>query len=353
VRVLLAGTGVQAIPPTGYGGVERTIAEYAEALRTAGHEAVIVNEVRGGRMRDEYPFARSLPRLLQDQRYDVLHASTPVVANRLAGLGLPFVYTTHSRHWFDREGLTQRWGYYLERRAVRRASATIALTARLAETIVTSVGSEVRDRLRVIPIGVDTERFQPAASERTGSVALGVGVVAPVKRWELAATGLRGSGFRFRLVGPITDPQYAAAVRAAGDQVEIVGELGDDELRREYARADLLVHPSRVEILPGVVLQAMASGLPVLGTEVISSIIEPTITGWCSPPGADAEQIVTFIRDRATALREYPELARTAGQRGRELALERYQWSEVVRRHLEVYRAVIEGSVSRSGTPAG
>ncbi len=205
MRVALVGTGVQAIPPVGYGGVERTIAEFAGALRAAGHEPVVLNRVRHGRSVDEYLFSLSVPALVRASRPDVVHASTPVVANRLALARIPFVYTSHSRHWFERSGGRQRFGYWLERRAVARARATVALTARLRAEIAGSVPS-AGDRLTVIPIGVDTDRFRPDPSARTGRVALGVGVVVPMKRWELAAQAARSAGWSFRLVGPTPDP---------------------------------------------------------------------------------------------------------------------------------------------------
>ncbi|HEY6238887.1 MAG TPA: glycosyltransferase family 4 protein, partial [Thermoplasmata archaeon] len=275
MRVVLVGTGVQPIPPEGYGGVERTLSEYARALRAAGHEVTVVNEVRGRRNRDEYRFALRLPRLLEGMEYDVLHASSPVVANRLAWMGRPFTYTSHSRHWFEIGGWRGRWGLWLERRAVRRAVHTVALTERLRSRMIELVGPSAAARTSVIPIGVDTDRFRPDWNARRGNVALGVGVVAPFKRWHLAAAALKGTGVRLRLLGPTPDTAYAAEVRAAGDDVEIVGEVSDEVLRTAYSQSDLLVHPSRVELLAGVVLQGLSAGLPVLGASPVADLVDP------------------------------------------------------------------------------
>ncbi len=160
MRIVLVGGGVEPIPPTGYGGTERFIADLAGALRTAGHEVVVINRVRHHRLRDEYPFAWELPRLLRNVTYDVVHANSPVVANRLAFAGIPYVYTTHSRHWYYRERLSHAWGYWLERRAVRRAAAPVALTEPLARTMQAAVGT-TRRPIAVIPFGVDGDRFRP------------------------------------------------------------------------------------------------------------------------------------------------------------------------------------------------
>jgi glycosyltransferase involved in cell wall biosynthesis len=342
VRILLVGGGVHPIPPTGYGGTERFLADLQGALRTAGQDAVVVNQVRHRRQRDEYPFAWALPRLLRNESYDVIHANSPVVANRLAFGGLPFAYTSHSRHWYYRERLSHRWGYWLERRAVSRAAAPVALTEPLARTMRAAV-SHTRRPIVVIPFGVDGARFRPAWDRRTGGVALGVGTVAPFKRWEVAAEALRGTGFRFVLVGPMPDPSYADRVRAAGDRVELVGEVTEDELERRFAESDVLVHPSGVELLPGVVVQAMSAGLPIIGGPALEGIVDDGRVGYLVPD-TDARTFSTGIHQRATELAGDASHRRRMGEEGRAVAQERFAWPHVVERYLEVYRAVAEST---------
>jgi glycosyltransferase involved in cell wall biosynthesis len=339
VRVVLIGGGVQPIPPTGYGAIERILADFQVALTAAGHTATIVNRVRHRRMRDEYPFALELPRLLRGVDYDVLHANTPVVANRLAWSGLPFVYTSHSRHWFFRTQWTHRWGYWLERRAVRRANAVVALTEPLARTMRTAVPSARPLPVSVIPFGVDSARFVPQWDRRSGSRALGVGVVLPFKRWEVAARALKGTGIQLRIAGPQPDPTYAAAVRAAGDSVELLGEVDDATLRGLFAESDFLLHPSAVEVLSATVLQALSSGLPVLGGGAVQGVVDEGTTGWVLPDG-EASQFALAMRSRAVGLRADPGLRRSMGDAARAVALDRYSWSRVVEAHVPVYRSV-------------
>jgi glycosyltransferase involved in cell wall biosynthesis len=341
VRIVLIGGGVQPIPPTGYGGTERFIADLQLALRAAGHEAVVVNQVRGRRQRDEYPFAWALPRLLRAESYDVLHANSPVVGNRLALSGLPFAYTTHSRHWYVRERWTHRWGYWLERRAVRKASAPVALTPRLAATMAATVGP-TRRPIAVIPFGVEPNRFRPAWDGRTGRAALGVGIVAPVKRWDIAAAALAGTGIDLTIVGPVADPEYARQVRAAGDHVTLTGEVSAAELERRLAVSDLLVHPSAAELLPGAVVQGLASGLPVLGGPPLDGVVEDGRTGWIVTD-RDRASFATGLRARATELRDDAGLRRRMGEAARADATARFAWPSVVAKYLEVYREVASG----------
>jgi glycosyltransferase involved in cell wall biosynthesis len=346
VRIVLVGSGGQPIPPVGYGGIERFVADLQRALRSAGHDAVVVNEVRHRRMRDEYPFARHLPRLLQGlEPYDVVHANSPVVGNRLAARKVPYVYTTHSRHWYYRSQLSHRWGYWLERRAVRRASAPVALTEPLARTMRAAVPN-ARAPISVVPFGVDAERFRPAPERRTGTVALGVGVVARVKRWELAAAALKGTGLSFVLVGPTPDTAYAEEVRSAGDRVEITGELSADALADRFGSSDLLLHPSAVELLSGAVVQAMAAGLPVVGGPAVGGAVDDGRTGWVIPD-SDRAGFIAGMRDRATSLARDPSLRARMSSTARATALARYAWPAVTEQYLALYRQVARAGTSR------
>jgi glycosyltransferase involved in cell wall biosynthesis len=338
VRILLIGGGVQPIPPTGYGAIERILADFQAALIAAGQEAEVVNRVRHRRMRDEYPFAWELPRLLRGRNYDVLHANTPVVANRLALGGYPYVYTSHSRHWFYRDQWTHHWGYWLERRAVRRANAVVALTPRLARTMASTVRPPLPP-VTVIPFGVDSERFRPEWDHRSGRNALGVGVVLPLKRWEMAARAVRGLGVHLRIAGPMPSPEYAAAVRMAGDDVEMLGEVSTEELIRLYAESDFLLHPSSVEVLSATVLEALAAGLPVVGGAAVEGVVEEGATGW-SLPDSDPETFVAAMRGRATQLLTNDRVRREMGERARAAAESRYAWPRVVEEHLRVYASL-------------
>lgn len=340
MRVVLVGGGVQPIPPTGYGGVERFLDDLRHALEADGIEVVVLNRVRRRRTRDEIPFALEVPRALRREPHDVVHVHTPVVANRLALGGTPFVYTSHSRHWYFRDRLTHRWGYWLERRAVRHARVTVALTPRLARTMQEAVPARRPLPIEVIPIGVDVEAFRPEWGARSGRRALGVGVVLPFKRWHLAAAALRGTGLSLRIAGPAPSAEYAARVRAAGEEVEILGEVDEPALRRLYAESDVLLHPSGVELLSGAVLQGLAAGLPVLGGPVLEGVVDDGRTGW-TVPDADERRFVDGLREHLQELGRDDGGRRAMGEAARAAAQERYAWPRIVAAHRAVYRRAI------------
>jgi glycosyltransferase involved in cell wall biosynthesis len=345
VRVVLLGSGVLPIPPPGWGAVERAIDGLARALELQGVEVEIVQRSGKGRPRDEYRFALALPRMLRGKRWDVLHASTPVVANRLLLRHVPYVYTSHSRHWTGAQGLSQRWGFHLEKRACAGALRAVALTPEVADrTRRARPGTRV-DRIRVIPNGVDLERFGPEWSVRHGQQVLGVGAVHPRKRWHLAVAALRDlPDLYLTIVGPIQDPAYARRLQeliGGPGRLNLTGEVSAEELRRRYASSDVLLHPSGSELLSISVLEALASALPVVGTSILSEEVPQGVAGVLVPETlADAPKVEAFKAALSSVLAD-------DGRRhdlslgARRIAEERYGWSAVARAVVAMYEELL------------
>jgi alpha-maltose-1-phosphate synthase len=342
VKVLLVGTGAYPIPPTGYGAIERVLFEYRQALERAGQTVEVLNEVHGPGALAEYRFALRVPSLLRRQSYDIVHVSTPVVANRLAGAGIPFVYTSHSRHWFWRPRWTHRWGFWLERRATRRAAAVVALTRDVEAAIRATMPPDSAPPVYVVPYGVSSDDYSASWDVRNGRRALGVGLIDPLKRWEVAAEALQGTGIELHIAGPVEDRAYADRLQSAGTFLHLLGEVDEARLRRLYAESDMLVHPSLVEVLPRAVLEAMASSLPVIGSAAVGTAFPEGRGGLIAPRAASARDVVQFFRVSAQRLTADPRLRREMGEAAREVAVDTYSWDRVVSAHLEVYRAVAE-----------
>jgi len=206
-------------------------------------------------------------------------------------------------------------------------------------------------KVRVIPNGVDVERFRPGAPDLRLKQSLGlepdapvVGIVAalrPEKNHELflrtAALVLRRvPEAQFLIVGE--GPQRAQIHQWREEfglerQVHLLGNRADvPELLRLM---NVLVLTSHMEANPVSILEAMASERPVVATEV-GSVSETVIegqTGYLAPPGdavALAARVVALLKD--------PVRASTMGRAAREHVLKR--WS--VDRMVQGYEALIE-----------
>jgi glycosyltransferase involved in cell wall biosynthesis len=206
-------------------------------------------------------------------------------------------------------------------------------------------------RIRVIPGGADHERFHPAADKRTVRSALGLpeaGVIFFTVRNLVPRMGIdaliramgriAGEISHARLViggeGPMR-PSLEALVDALGlrKRIRFVGFIPEAELPLYYQAADFFILPTaQLEGFGLVTVEALASGLPVLGTRVggTPEILEPLDPTWLfdtPEPAAMAERIVTIVREFSPTSARYGILA----IRCRRRVEEHYTWT----RHLD------------------
>lgn len=187
----------------------------------------------------------------------------------------------------------------------------------------------------VIPNGVDTEFFVPPEQPRVRHVPdpfrlLFVGNLTRRKGADLLAPLMRALGSNFTL-------RYTSGLRE-GPTLELsnahgLGILDSEAVRREYQEADALIFPTRLEGLPLVVLEAMACGLPVIGSNMSSmpEAVDDGVTGILSALEiADLEQAV-----RSLAVDESRRVVMARAARHR--AVELFSMRETVKRYLVVF----------------
>ncbi|MFO7893885.1 MAG: glycosyltransferase family 1 protein [Longimicrobiales bacterium] len=206
------------------------------------------------------------------------------------------------------------------------------------------------DRLRIWRRGVDATAFHP--SRRTDEVRrrwapgadvilLFVGRLAPEKRTELLLGAFRelrsrwGPGLSLLIVGDGPDREELEA--QAGPGVVFTGFRTGTELADLYAAADVFAFPSDTETFGNVVLEAMASGLPVVTADrggVVDSVT-PGVTGALFPAG-DAG---AFGRELERLI-ETEEARRRMGAAAREYAVTR-GWADILDSVLDGYAELV------------
>jgi glycosyltransferase involved in cell wall biosynthesis len=334
MRIALLGAGMISIPPPDYGAVEKHVWNLARCLEGLGHDVTIVNEVFGPRSADEYRFGVWAARRVKKGNFDVVHVHTPGVALAFSLLGpKEFVYTTHSRHWATREGLGENVGFFLEKRAVKKARRVIAVSPAVATELV-----ELDVRGTVIPNGVDVDKYAPATHTHRGDRVVGLGEIAPHKKWHLAAEAIRGLNAHLTLVGPIRDPRYGSMVEdAAPGQVTLLGPVPEEDLVRTLAESDVLVHPSVSESFGMAVVEDMACGLPVVASDIIGDLVRDGENGFKVPTATPEDERVQDYRKHLEILLADARLRKAMGARSRERAVAEYSWERVAERVAAVY----------------
>jgi glycosyltransferase involved in cell wall biosynthesis len=176
------------------------------------------------------------------------------------------------------------------------ADFVICISEYTRSQLMRQVDPAVWPRLHVRHCGIDPDMFSPAAAgaATTGSV-LCVGRLDAEKGHLVlvdAIAALRSRGIDATAVfigaGPLR-PVIEARIDVLGldDAVHLTGAIGQDEITDYYRRASVFCLPTFIEGLPVVLMEAMASGVPVVTTPVngIPELVQDGVTGLLVPPG--------------------------------------------------------------------
>src|SRR5450432_2401716 len=253
-------------------GVVRTLTTMADAARALGVEVSFLTpqSFRTFAMpsypdlRLALPYRAKIARLIADARPDSIHIATEgpiglLVRRHCRKHRLPFTTSFHTRfpeYISARMPIPESWIWAALRWFHGASQAVMAATPALA--------AELRSRgfrnVVLWPRGVDTGLFHPRAADLglPRPVFLSVGRVAVEKNLEsFLELDLPGSKV---VVG---DGPARAALERKYPQAVFLGALHGERLAEAYAAADVFVFPSRTDTFGLVLLEALASGLPV------------------------------------------------------------------------------------------
>jgi len=241
-----------------------------------------------------------LARLLARERFDVVNAygfKATAVARVLVRLLSPrsrFVCGIRGLHPSEVETLDSfkaRFVLFCERVGAPLVDVYDA-NSEGALDLLASLGVP-RDKMRYIPNGIDASAWAGGHRNGTGPVdILCVARFVPRKRQRDlvdAVAQLSREGVRCTLFlagdGPTKD-EVSARAHATNADIRFLGEVVGDDLRELYRSADVFCLPSTWEGMAGSVMEAMASGLPVVGSDVsgIKDLVVDGVTGLLVEP---------------------------------------------------------------------
>jgi glycosyltransferase involved in cell wall biosynthesis len=140
------------------------------------------------------------------------------------------------------------------------------------------------------------------------------------------------------------------AIEVAIPHMKLSSIHNDGILSLVYSAADLLVVPSLQENLPLVPLEAMACGIPVVGSDIsgIREVVRPGVTGRLVPSKDPAA-----LRGVIAQLLDDPAGRADMSTQGRRLVVEEFSLAMQVRRHVELYTAILSGGPAEAASPEG
>jgi glycosyltransferase involved in cell wall biosynthesis len=262
-----------------------------------------------------------------------------------------------------------RYGARLDRtfdRNLRRllgvADRTIAVSQFLQEQAI-ALGANPA-AARVILKGVRLDVFNAPANRADARAAVGAGPhplilavggmirIKGVDHVLEALARVRAEGLEFSFVvcgyGP-EQTRLEAQVERLGlrDRVRFPGKVSRSDIANYFAAADLFVHGALIEASGNAILEALASGVPVVCTDAggPAEYVLDGVGGFVVPvadPAAMAERIARLLRDH--------DLRRELGRRARERAQAMFAYERMIADTLAVYDSVLSDASTRSRT---
>lgn len=349
-------------------GVEVVTFRYAPESREVlgyGRSLEADEKVKGGAALAAPLYAlglhRATRRQLRARRFDLVHAHWIVPNGVIAAwsVDIPLAIGLHGSDVFLAE-------------KIRPAAAWVLRRSRLLTGCSPELVDRVRalgfpeERSRVIPYGVDVTAFSPDPDRRkiwreklgipeAAPLVLSVGRMATKKGFHIlmeALPELLASNPEAHVVlaggGDLLPRFQEEALRFPG-RLHLPGPVLRDTLPDLYRAADLFVLPAvhdskgNVDGLPNVILEAMASGLPVVASGIsgIPLAVEAGETGLLVPE-KDPKALAAALRRLLSA----PDVAREMGERGRRKAETDLTWDAVAARYREGYGTIVDSGPS-------
>ncbi|MCD1293719.1 hypothetical protein CUJ83_01750 [Methanocella sp. CWC-04] len=240
------------------------------------------------------------------------------------------------------------------RKALQRSSCVVSVTEYVKYAVKKDFGIDSV----VVPLCVDIERFKPAKDKERLKAELGL-PPAPIILMVSSLNDRRKRAGMIISAMPsvlkkISDARLVLAGNLSGDMKEdleklvsglglkenviFTGRLEDDALPKYYAAADVFVLPSREEAAGFVLLEAMASGVPLVGANSggIPEYVRDGINGLLFDP-----RKVDDLAEKVISILASDSDSRTYGRKGRHLAVTEHSWPVAVKRYDEIYGNVV------------
>ncbi len=319
---------------------------------------------------------RKLRRIQGTFPVDIVHANLPLVPSFAvpAGFGDTLVSTVHSTWKGEAEAIRGEpygrlnpnekfmvsFNWFLrifEEKMLERSDKIIAVSDFTRRELLQYYKLKAA-KIRVVHNGVDIDKFKPVADKRRVKAELGLNpedlailsvgrlyarkglftliesMSRVVKRFKNAKFIISGKG-QSNEMAKLVDHAQKLGVK---DNIVFTGYFPDKKLPKLYQAADVFAFSTFYENLPFAVLEALATGLPVVTTKVggIPEMIEDGRNGFLVEPFNSKQ-----LADRILYLLEHPSVASEMGAFARKVIEERFDWRLIVQKVLRVYEEAL------------
>ena len=357
------------------GGIERYVHELAHGMKgevdtevlisSKGHSAKSwIDDGVTVRVATEWirvqgvPFSPTLARHIRNGNFDLVHVHSPFPTGEAALMLSRSPAVRIATYHADLDRGSRLFPAY--RRFLLRLYRSCSYVVASSEDLVRSspllsvLNESDPGVVQVVPMGVDTDRFRPGPTDASdglrrqlggGPIVLFLGRLRYYKGLPILIEAMRDVDAKLFIVGggPFRDRVVAEASEALGTRFIHARFAAEEELPDLFRAADLFCLPSvsHAETFGLAAVEAMASGLPVITTDVGTGTSKINIdgeTGFVVPP-LDPEALSAAIRK---VLADQP-LAEQMGRAARRRVEDNYDRSLMLDRMLTLYRSAVRG----------
>jgi len=366
---------LHTISSSGMYGAEGVILNLSQRINSSGHTSLLGIFQHGDRLERplfdaataagiesylipckgpiDFSTVRALRSLVRSTNADVLHAHgyKADIYSRLAvrHREIPLISTCHN--WIDTDVATRLYGY-LDRLVLRHFTRVVAVSAAVRMRLIDS--GVLKERVSIIRNGVEVHAFrsQERIARRLGPLTMGFAGRLSIEK---------GADLFLRIAGAVHEKLPTVRFLIVGEGPErgrlnlLIEQLGlrefvsmpgrCDDMPTFYASLDILVSSSRTEGLPMGLLEAMASRVPIVATDVgdVSSLVRDGETGFLVPSGElDRMEngIIELLQDES--------LRDRFGAAGRELVAREFSAEAMTEQYLDLYKEALRETEAHS-----
>jgi glycosyltransferase involved in cell wall biosynthesis len=226
--------------------------------------------------------------------------------------------------------------FFLEKLAYKNAD----------KILVTSIGDKkfiekrfkiASSKIKIIPNYIDIDLFKPLNLKKEKNRICFVGRVSPEKNLSNLIKAISGLNVKLAIFGsgPLKSDLQKFA-KKLDSKVDFKGNIPNHKLPEELNKSELFILPSLYEGNPKALLEAMACGLPCIGTNVegIREIIKHKENGYLCDIDTNS------IRNTISELLKNENLRKILGQNARKTILEKFSLKKILEKEIEIYKSL-------------
>ena len=354
-------------PPV-VGGIASHVHELSRALVKKGLEVTVISRLLGSAASTEildgirvirpkmfgqrwlyaWQLRRQINTLLKQESFDLIHAHGIRPLMSLRGTGLPICFTNHSSGFLKRLHASDRKKRFTLQQ-LELCDVILSPSRELDEA--TSTMGYKGTRL-YIPNGVDIKKFSPGESQLRQSLEIPDKAIVLVLSRRLvekngvlffaqALAGIKHENVYALIAGDgVLRPEFELILRESPiwPRTRMLGYVPNRDMVGVYRASDIAILPSLMEATSISGLEAMATGLPIIGTRVggIPELVQSGENGFLVPP-ADA----TALRSAIQSAIADPSALKTMGQNSLNKARDHYSWETIAEQVMKVYQSLV------------